>query len=91
MPAMPLPPGPRTMIAERFSAIMICAASRAVVSGSQNSGLLRVTDVTGMTRTSGRARIVPAAWSRRSRALAAIHWRPDGRLSTSNATSRGKQ
>ena len=87
MPTMPVPPGPRTRIAERFSAIMICAASCAVVSGSQNSGLLRVTDVTGMVRTSGMARMVPAACSRRSRRLTAIHWTPDGRLSSSNATS----
>ena len=76
----PVPPGPRTRIAERFSAIMIFAASWIVVSGSQNSGLLRMTDVTGSVRTSGSARMVPAAWSRRSRGLAAIHVhaRPDG-------------
>ena len=91
MPWMPLPPGPRTRIAERFSAIMISAASCAVVSGSQNSGLLRVTDVTGSARTSGSARMVPAACSRRSRRLAAIHCRPEGLPSSPTASSRGMQ
>ena len=63
MPLMPRPPGPRTRIAERFSAIRISAASCVVVSGSQNSGLLRVTDVTGSARTSGAAsRIARQAW-----------------------------
>ncbi len=57
-----------------------------LVSGSQNSGLLRVTDVTGSVRTSGSARMVPAAWRRRSRAFAAIHWMPDGRLRRLTAT-----
>ena len=91
MPWMPRPPGPRTRIAERFSAIMISAACRAVVSGSQNSGLLRVTDVTGSVRTSGMARMVPAACRRRSRRFAAIHWRPAVRLSRPTASSRGMQ
>ena len=48
MPTMPLPSGDRTMMAERFSRIMISAASRAVVVAAQKSGLLRVTEVTGM-------------------------------------------
>ena len=91
MPWMPRPPGPRTRIAERFSAIMTSAASWAVVSGSQNSGLLRVTDVTGRVRTSGSARMVPAACSRRSRRFAAIHWRPAGRPIRLTASSRGMQ
>ena len=39
--------GARTRIAERFSAIMISAASRMRRSGSQNSGTLRTTEVTG--------------------------------------------
>ena len=91
MPMMPWPPGPRTRIAERFSAIMIFAASCALVSGSQKSGLLRVTDVTGSVRTSGIARMVPAAWRRRSREFAAIHVSPAGWLSTATATSRGRQ
>ena len=91
MPWMPRPPGPRTRIAERFSAIMISAACCAVVSGSQNNGLLRVTEVTGSVRTSGMARMVPAACSRRSRGFTAIHWRPTGRLSRPTASSRGMQ
>ena len=91
MPWMPRPPGPRTRIAERFSLIRISAACRAVVSGSQNSGLLRVTDVTGSVRTSGVARMVPAACTSRSRESAAIHWMPAGRLRRSTAAARGRQ
>ena len=91
MPEIPGPSSARTRIAERFSAIMILAASRMLVSGSQKSGLLRVTDVTGIVRTSGRARSVPAAWRRRSRELAAIHCTPDGRMRIPMATSRGRQ
>ena len=91
MPWMPLPPGPRTRIAERFSAIMIFAASWTGVSGSQKSGLLRTTDVTGSVRTSGSARMVPAACSRRSRALAAIHVTPAGWVSSFMAAARGRQ
>ena len=61
------------------------------VSGSQNRGALRTSDVTGRLRTSGRARIVRAAWISRSRWLPASHISPSGWLSRAIATSLGMQ
>ena len=84
--------GPRTRIAERFSAIRIFAASCALVPGSQKSGLLRVTDVTGSVRTSGmRAHGAGRLYEALAR-VAAIHWMPDGPARGGRrATSRGRQ
>ncbi len=86
---MPRPSRKRTSRALRPASAMILAASRIEVSGSQNSGALRTTEVTGRLRTSGRERMVRAAWIRRSRWLPASHMSPSGCRSRSKATSRG--
>lgn len=86
---MPSPLGVRTSSAERFSASMSLAAWRAVSAGSQNSGALRSSDVTGRVAASGRERIVRAASRRRSRRLPATNRSPSRRVKTSSATSLG--
>ena len=88
---MPRPSRSRTSRALRPASDSILAASRMGVSGSQNSGALRTSEVTGRLRTSGRERMVRAAWISRSRWLPASHIRPSGWLSRSKATSLGMQ
>ena len=86
MPAMPLPPGPRTgsPSASRRSGLR---GLLAVVPGSQKSGLLRVTDVTGSVRTSGMARIVPGRLQQAFAQVGGDPLDPDGRPSNCTATS----
>ncbi len=55
---MPRPLRLWTRTAVTVSSLMSCATSRMVVSGSQNTGPRRTSEVTGTLRTSGSARIV---------------------------------
>ncbi len=88
---IPRPSRSRTRRALRPASASIRAASWMGVSGSQNSGELRTSEVTGRLRTSGRARMVRAAWIRRSRWLPASHISPSGWLRRAIATSLGMQ
>ncbi len=86
---MPSPWGVSTSTEVTSSSFMSCATLRTVMSGGQNTGSRRISDVTGTVRTSGSARAACEVRSTRSRKLCAMNAAPSGRPSTATASARG--